>query len=94
MAKKTGNKVDDNSKWAKFADGAVIGEELVSIFIPKDKMNPGVNHVWIGLNGDGAYLAVGKQIEVPESVAAIWEQSYRETIEAEESITADTEILA
>lgn len=94
MAKKTDKVVEANSKWGKLAGGCLVGEQIVTLHIPKDKMNPGVNHVWVGLNGDEAYLAIGKQIEVPESIANLWEHSYQGTLEAEEKITANTEIYA
>lgn len=89
MAKESIVKAED--KWGKFAGGCLIGEPYVRMFIPQDKLNKS-NHVWIGLNGDEAYLAVGKNIEIPAPIAEIYNNSYQGTIEAESKINTGTEI--
>lgn len=63
----------------------------VKMFIPKDKLNP-TNYKWICVNGVEYYLAVGKEVEVPQCVADVWNYSYNQTIMAEERIKPDNEI--
>lgn len=81
-----------DEKWGKFAGGCLVGEPFVPLFIPKDPLNPKENAKWLGLNGDGCYLAVGKPLNVPKSIAMLWNHSYTQTQIAQESITAETEI--
>lgn len=66
-------------------------EPKVKIFIPKDPLNP-ANAVWVSVNGVGRYLAVGKQIEVPASVAEAWQYSYAATQEAYARMSENVEI--
>lgn len=83
--------VKETDKWGKFAGGCLVGSSYVNLFIPQDKLNKN-NHVWIGLNGDECYLAVGKRIEVPSPIADIYNSSFQETMEAEAKINTETEI--
>ncbi|MDF2800785.1 MAG: hypothetical protein K0S61_688 [Anaerocolumna sp.] len=75
------------TKWGKqFSE-----EPLVDLFIPKDKLNKD-NAKWLCINGEEIWLAVGKRIKVPVSVAELWNRSYSETIEAEEKMSQNIEI--
>lgn len=60
----------------------------VTILIPKDPLNK-ENAKWVCVNGVDYYLAVGKQIEVPECVAEVWNESYEKTQAAYERINAE-----
>ena len=70
----------------------IMAQPKVSLFIPKDRLNP-VNHRWVCINGVEFYLAVGKEIKVPECVAEVWNNSFNETMAAEERITTDNEVV-
>lgn len=93
VKRSVGEVVEANDpKWGNtFAQGCLVGEPFVSLHIPVDKLNP-VKHAEVGLNGEWVYLAKGQTIQVPASIAELWNHSYSKTIEAEESITATTEI--
>lgn len=71
----------------------IMAQPKVKLTIPKDKLNP-VNHRWVCVNGIEFYLAVGKEIEVPQCVAEVWNNSFNETLRAEERITTDNEVMA
>jgi hypothetical protein len=64
---------------------ALLAQERVTITIPRDRNNP-AKHVWVQVNGQEFYLAVGKPIEVPKVVAEVWQDSYSRTIEAEQKM--------
>lgn len=85
----------DTEKWGKLtveADGVTfVGEELVSLMIPLDRQNPAKERI-ICINGNQIWLAVGKRLKVPQSVADLWEYSYNATIEAEENMNQEIEI--
>jgi hypothetical protein len=85
------NIVTADNKWGKIGQGVYLDEKFVEFTIPKDRINPRKT-IWIGCNGDEAYLATGKKIRVPESVKANWEWAYNKTIEAEESMSQEIEI--
>lgn len=71
----------------------IMAQPKVKLFIPKDKLNP-AGHRWVCINGVEFYLAVGKEIEVPQCVAEVWNNSFNETMKAEERITTDNEVMA
>jgi hypothetical protein len=70
-----------------------IGEELVPLMIPIDKQNP-VKERFLCINGNQIWLAVGKMLKVPQSVAENWNLSYMGTIEAEAKMSQEIEIKA
>ncbi|WP_026676772.1 hypothetical protein [Fictibacillus gelatini] len=70
---------------------AILAQEKVKITIPRDRNNP-AKHVWVSVNGQEFYLAVGKPIEVPRVVAEVWQDSYNRTIEAEQNMEKFSEI--
>lgn len=79
----------ETNKWGNQFDG----EPLVALFIPKDKLNK-ENAKWLCINGEEIWLAVGKPIQVPQSVATLWNQSYTETLLAEEKMSDNIQIQA
>ena len=85
----------ETDKWGKYtadADGvSFIGEELVSLTIPVDRLNP-IKHAFCCINGNPMYLAAGKAIQVPQSVATLVTNSINDTIEAEMKGAQITEI--
>lgn len=70
---------------------AIKNQEKVTITIPRDRMNP-QKHVWVSVNGQEYYLAVGKPIQVPKVVADVWQDSYNRTLAAEEAMEANFEL--
>jgi hypothetical protein len=69
----------------------LLAQEQVEITIPRDRNNP-VKHVWVCVNGQEFYLAVGKKVKVPKTVAEVWQDSYNRTIEAEQNMSKMDEI--
>lgn len=63
----------------------LLAQPRVKLMIPRDRNNP-VKHAWVSINGQDFYLAVGKEIEVPQEVANVWYDSYNRTIEAEQNM--------
>ncbi|MGF6951870.1 hypothetical protein QF028_004375 [Neobacillus sp. B4I6] len=61
---------------------AILAQPKVKLFIPHDRSNP-AKHRTVIINGQEFILAVGKQLEVPEVVAEVWNDSYSRTVEAE-----------
>lgn len=61
---------------------AILAQPKVKLFIPLDRNNPAKDRVVI-INGQEWRLAVGKQLEVPQVVAEVWNDSYNRTLEAE-----------
>lgn len=70
---------------------ALKEQKKVKITIPRDRNNA-AKHVWVCVNGQEYYLAVGKELEVPEEVARVWTDSYNKTIEAEYNMDKFNEI--
>ena len=70
---------------------ALLAQDQVEITIPRDRNNP-VKHVWVCVNGQEFYLAVGKKVKVPKVVAEVWQDSYNRTIEAEQNMAQMNEI--
>lgn len=83
----------DTEKWGSAAEGLFVGEELVPLMIPHDKQNP-VKERFLCINGNQIWLAVGKPLKVPQSVADLWNYSYVGTMEAEEKMSQEIEIKA
>lgn len=83
----------DTEKWGKVDGGLFVGEDLVALMIPIDKQNPSKER-FICINGNQIWLGAGKRITVPQSVASLWNQSYEETMAAEESMNQEIEIKA
>jgi hypothetical protein len=83
----------DNEKWGKVDNGLFVGEDLVQLMIPVDKQNPAKER-FVCINGNQIWLAVGKPLTVPKSVADLWNYSYVGTIEAEEKMNQEIEIKA
>lgn len=81
----------ETEKWGTVANGLFVGDELVPLMIPLDKQNP-VKERFLCINGNQIWLAVGKQLKVPKSVADLWNYSYGETIAAEEKMNQEIEI--
>lgn len=85
----------DTEKWGAYtADGhnlSFVGEDLVSLTIPVDRLNK-MPHFFCCLNGNQMYLATGKKIMVPQSVATLVMDSINDTIAAEERGAQITEI--
>lgn len=67
------------------------GEEMVDLFIPKDQLNKD-NARWMCINGQEIWLAVGKKIKVPASVAELFNRAYSETLEAQEKMSNQVQI--
>jgi hypothetical protein len=61
---------------------AILAQPKVKLFIQPDRSNP-AKHRTVIINGQEFILAVGKQIEVPQVVAEVWQESYSKTLEAE-----------
>lgn len=80
----------DTEKWGQVGQGMFIGQELVPIMIPKDKLNP-TNALWMCINGQEIWLAKGKQLMVPQAVAEIYQNSYEKDMEAYEKMNSFTE---
>jgi hypothetical protein len=68
-----------------------LAGKKVALFIPEDSINPD-KFRYVQVNGVEYYLAVGKQIEVPECVAEAWNDSYVRTAQAKAQIKTDIEI--
>lgn len=64
---------------------AILAQPKVKLFIPMDRTNPS-KHREVIINGQEFILAVGKQLEVPQVVAEVWNDSYSRTIEAEQNM--------
>jgi ribosomal protein S12 len=61
----------------------IMAGPKVKLFIPADRSNPS-KHREVIIEGQEFILAVGKQLEVPQVVAEVWQDSYSRTIEAEQ----------
>lgn len=83
----------ETEKWGKVDNGLFVGEELVPLMIPFDKQNP-VKERFLCINGNQIWLAVGKNLKVPQSVADLWNNSYMDTMAAEEKMSQEIEIKA
>lgn len=70
---------------------ALQAEEKVEITIPRDRNNP-TKTVWVCVNGQEYYIAVGKKVKVPKPIAEAWQDSYNRTIEAEQNMEKFDEI--
>lgn len=70
---------------------AILAQPKVKLFIAPDRANP-VKHREVIINGQEFILAVGKQLEVPQVVAEVWNDSYSRTIEAEQNMAKFDEI--
>ena len=81
----------ETAKWGQVDNGLFVGEEMVPLMIPFDKQNP-VKEKFLCINGNQIWLAVGKKLKVPQSVADLWNSSYQNTIEAEEKMSQEIEI--
>ncbi|MDP4160857.1 MAG: hypothetical protein Q8911_14020 [Bacillota bacterium] len=83
----------DTEKWGKVDNGLFIGEELVPLMIPFDKQNPSKER-FLCINGNQIWLGVGKPLQVPKSIADLWNHAYMRTLEAEEKMSQEIEIKA
>lgn len=70
---------------------AILALPKVKLFIAPDPRNPS-KHRSVIVNGQEFILGVGKQLEVPETVAEVWNESYSKTIEAEVSMERFNEL--
>lgn len=70
---------------------AILAQPKVKLFIPMDRTNP-AKHREVIINGQEFILAVGKQLEVPQVVAEVWQDSYSRTIEAEQRMEQFNEL--
>ncbi|MFY0760194.1 hypothetical protein AB1K32_15090 [Metabacillus dongyingensis] len=70
---------------------AILAQPKVKLFIPLDRDNPS-KHREVIINGQEFILAVGKELEVPQVVAEVWNDSYHRTLEAEYKIERFNEI--
>ena len=61
---------------------ALLAQPKVKLTISPDRSNPS-KHRTVIISGQEFVLAVGKQLEVPEEVARVWNESHAKTIEAE-----------
>lgn len=68
----------DLAKDEKTMKERILAEPKKTIFIPEDPNNPEDRQA-ISLNGIIFSVKRGSMVEVPESVAAIWEHSYETT---------------
>jgi hypothetical protein len=69
----------------------ILAGPKVKLFIPADRNNP-AKHREVIIEGQEFILAVGKQLEVPEVVAEVWQDSYSRTIEAEQNMSRFDEL--
>jgi ribosomal protein S12 len=69
----------------------ILAQPKVKLFIPVDRSNPD-KHREVIINGVQFILAVGKQLEVPQVVAEVWQDSYSRTIEAEQRMEQFNEL--
>lgn len=83
----------DTEKWGLIDGGLFVGEELVPLMIPLDKQNPAKERI-LCINGNQIWLGVGKNLKVPQSVASLWNNSYIDTMAAEEKMSQEIEIKA
>lgn len=83
----------ETEKWGKVDNGLFVGEDLVTLMIPIDKLNPAKER-FLCINGNQIWLGAGKKLIVPQSVADLWNHSYEETMAAEESMSQEIEIKA
>lgn len=70
---------------------AILAQPKVKLFIAPDRSNPS-KHREVIINGQEFILAVGKQLEVPQVVAEVWQESYSRTIEAEQRMSQFNEL--
>jgi hypothetical protein len=70
---------------------AILSQPKVKLFIPMDRTNPS-KHREVIINGQEFILAVGKQLEVPQVVADVWNDSYSRTVEAEQRMEQFNEL--
>lgn len=70
---------------------AILAQPKVKLFIPMDRINP-AKHREVIVNGQEFILAVGKELEVPQVVAEIWNDSYTRTLIAEQQMSKFDEI--
>jgi hypothetical protein len=61
---------------------ALLAQPKVKLFIQPDRNNPAKDR-FVMINGQEWRLAVGKQLEVPQTVAEVWNDSFARTVEAE-----------
>jgi hypothetical protein len=83
----------ENKKWGTAGDGMFVGDELVDLLIPLDKLNP-AKEQFMCINGVQIWVAKGKKTQVPKSVKDLWDYSYQGTMEAEEKMSQEIEIKA
>lgn len=69
----------------------ILAGPKVKLFIPADRSNPS-KHREVIIEGQEFILAVGKQLEVPQVVAEVWQDSYSRTIEAEQRMEQFNEL--
>jgi len=77
---------------------AILNEmQKVKIIIPHDPQNPSDKVVPVGFNGVTYAIPRGVQVEVPQTIADIWNESYTRTMAAnsriEESVTKEVKVM-
>ncbi len=77
---------------------AILNEmPKVKIIIPHDPQNPSDKVVPVGFNGVTYAIPRGVQVEVPQPIAEIWNDSYSRTVAAnnriEESVTKEVKVM-
>lgn len=70
---------------------AILAQPKVKLFIQPDRSNPS-KHRTVIINGQEFILAVGKELEVPQVVADVWNDSNNKTIQAEYNMERFNEI--
>jgi hypothetical protein len=70
---------------------AILAQPKVKLFIQPDPSNPS-KHRTVIINGQEFVLAVGKQLEVPQPVADVWNESFTKTLEVQYNMEQFNEI--
>lgn len=74
----------------KNAKQQLAAMKKVPLIIPDDPLNPGDKVVPIGFNGIVYTVPRGVQVDVPEAIAQIYQDSYTRTREANQRIEEST----
>jgi ribosomal protein S12 len=69
----------------------ILAGPKVKLFIPHDRTNPS-KHREVIIEGQEFILAVGKELNVPQVVAEVWQDSYSRTIQAEQNMSRFDEL--
>lgn len=57
-------------------------EKKVKVIIPLDPLNPSEPQI-VSVNGVTYSIPRGKEIEIPETIARVWQESYNKTIKSQ-----------